>query len=83
MDDIRYSDRYTRIYNSIKDNGFMVPLAAKSGVLFDGHHRITAAYDLGIKEVDLYICSPKTPIQDLIAIDSNYWYAGTPDSPFV
>lgn len=45
-------DRYVHMYFSIQLNGFYKPiLLGDDGRVWDGHHRITAAYQLGIKHV--------------------------------
>lgn len=80
--------RYLRILKSIKEKGFVVPIAAKIGfdekhiVVVDGQHRIAAALGLDIATVDVYIGDSSRQTRELRALDSNYWSQGNPDSPW-
>lgn len=86
MDQCRQSTRYTNIISSIKNNGFIYPLAARKEKqhvgLMDGHNRFTAAFDIGMKFIPILIASETTPINELVAVDSNYWNGGIADSLF-
>lgn len=81
--------RFSQILTSIKDKGFVVPLGAKIGfdekhlVLVDGQHRLAAARGLDIDTVEVYIGDSSRAVEELRALDSNYWITGKIDSPWL
>lgn len=85
---VREDNRYDKIYNEIKTNGFKVPIAAKWSfndviMLVDGHHRLAAALDLELKTIPVFIGDEQMSIFDLRAVDSGWWDGKTLDSPFL
>lgn len=83
----RGDEQYAPIKKEIARNGFLVPLAAKIStghlVLCDGHHRIAAAIELDIVDVDVYVAAQEVDIGDLVAMDSHTWYGSGVESPFI
>jgi hypothetical protein len=86
LEGLRMDDRYEHVYEGIKEAGFVVPLAAKlvrdDIVIFDGHHRVAAALDLGYASVPVYVAGKTGHWSDLISADSGWWRGGGVDSPF-
>src|SRR5262249_28914553 len=53
-----------RMYSSIREFGFKIPVLARSdGEVIDGHLRLKAARKLGITEVPVILCDEWTPAQ--------------------
>jgi len=90
IDRVFWDDRYQDVLEGIRQYGFLKPIGAMVGhngqhiVLCDGHHRVTVALELGIKEVPVYIARQGTDVFDLVALDSGYWNrrSRSVDSPF-
>lgn len=66
------TDKYFRTsYCNIKNNGFLQPLEcaycpkSQCMIMYDGHHRLTAAYVLGYKYVPFYLGSDDWCNQEL------------------
>jgi hypothetical protein len=73
----RSDERYGNIYNSIKEHGFVVPIAAQVTqsnhvVVVDGHHRVGVAWDLAL-DVPVYVASSDIDRFELKAMDSGWW----------
>ena len=53
-----------RMYSSIREFGFKIPVLARSdGEVIDGHLRLKAARKLGINEIPVMLCDEWTPAQ--------------------
>jgi hypothetical protein len=82
MYNCRADERYLNILKSIKNNGFLFPVAARIGyddqhiAFIDAHHRITAAYDLGIECVPTLVVDNSIKFFDIVQDDTNIWNGG-------
>lgn len=82
----REDEQYPIILAELNAHGLKYPLGAKwyqgELVLCDGHHRVAALLDLGIKQVTVYVGAEEDSVAEMVAYDSRSWYSGTPDTPF-
>jgi ParB/Sulfiredoxin domain len=74
----RSDERYDKIYWSIKQHGFVVPICAQvtqsnQVMVVDGHHRVGVAWDLALDEIPVYVADSSTDRFDLKAMDSGWW----------
>lgn len=68
----RYDDHFDELLDVIEEDGFTQPLTAyeRNGqlILCDGHHRLAAALDLGLRTVPVQVHEKRT-----VAADSGTW----------
>lgn len=84
---LRNNHRFSLIYKAIKNAGFTAALAAKLEnderiIVCDGHHRLIVAWELGMKEIPIFVGGKRRDIKDMVAMDSRMWYGSGVDSPF-